>query len=147
MNFPFIKWNKADGVVYPEITSGDTIDNQNQASSIINLTEKHLMMQLITEPTREKNVLDLLFSNQSDEIFDISVEKVSNTISDHNFVYFSIPGEDNPAKTPDKTANPNAETGLNEFQFWSDESQWENVKQQLLNTLSNKYDSKNRPSE
>ena len=134
INCPFVSWHKVDGVVYPEITPGDTIDNQNQARSILDLAEKHFMMQLITEPTRDKNILDLLFSNHSDEIEITSIEKVSNIISDHNFIYFNIPSDHKPGETSTKSRPEYLETGLSQFQFWSEKCQWEKLKEHLTNT-------------
>lgn len=133
MNLPFISWKHVEGVVYPEITSGDTIDNQNQAKSIIDLADKHFMMQLITEPTREKNVLDLLFSNHSDDIEISSIEKVSNVLSDHNFIYFNFSANTMAEKSA-KTKPQNTETGLNQFQFWSEKCEWEKLKEHLNST-------------
>lgn len=133
MNFPFLQWNITDDVVYPVITAGDTIENQNQAKMMIELTDKYFMQQMITEPTRENNTLDLLFSTHSDEITNITIEKVSNVLSDHNFVYFSIPGMDNPYSMPPKAQTHILQNDLSDFQFWSEKCNWDSVKEHLQN--------------
>ena len=134
MNFPFIEWKTVDDVVYPVITSGDTIDSQNQAKSMIELTDRFFMQQVISEPTRENNILDLMFSTHSDEITNISIEKVSNVLSDHNFVYFNIPGVDNTNKTVKKAHTHIIQNDLSDFQFWSEKCNWVKVKKHLQNT-------------
>ena len=134
MNFPFIQWNQTDDVIYPIIQSGDTIDHQNQARMMIEMTEKYFMQQMITEPTRDSNILDLLYATHSDEISDITSEKVSNVLTDHNFIYFSINGVDNPVNTVTPLPAHSLQNDLSDFQFWSDKCQWENVKEKLLST-------------
>ena len=134
MNFPFLKWKSVEDIIYPVITAGDIIDKQNQAKAMLELTDKYFMQQVITEPTRENNILDLLFSTHSEEIVNISVEKVSNVISDHNFVYFSIPGEDNVAKTAKQAETYSLQNDLSDFQFWSEKCNWTKVKEDLQNT-------------
>ena len=134
MNFPFLQWRTVEEVVYPVITAGDTTENQNQAKIMIEMTDKYYMQQVITEPTREDNILDLLFSTHSDEITNISIEKVSNVISDHNFVYFNIPGRVNTYKTAEQSQSYILQNDLSDFQFWSEKCNWTKVKEHLQNT-------------
>ena len=133
MNFPFLQWKTVEDVTYPVITPGNTTDNQNQAKTMIELTDKYFMQQVITEPTREDNILDLLFSTHSDEITNISIEKVSNVLSDHNFVYFTIPSIDSTRKTAKPAPPYTLQNDLSDFQFWSEKCNWDSVKQQLKN--------------
>ena len=135
MNFLFLKWKTVDDeVTYPVITTGDTTENQNQAKLMIELTDRYFMHQVITEPTRESNILDLLFSTHSDEITNISIEKVSNVLSDHNFVYFNIPGKERSSQAAKQAQPYILQQDLSDFQFWSEKCNWVKVKEHLQNT-------------
>jgi hypothetical protein len=50
----------------------------------LNLTDECLLQQVILEPTRNNNILDLVFSNSSDSIHSITVAKTE--LSDHDIV-------------------------------------------------------------
>ena len=127
MNFPFVQWKCIENQMCAKIIPGTTTDSQNQARKLLDLTEKYFMEQLIQEPTREENILDLIFSN-TDIVNNINVEKTSKSISDHNIIHFDIQTNVN----TDKTYNLSPETqinrkGLDRFSFWSEKSKWDNV--------------------
>ena len=68
-NFPFVNWKEcnAGGCTWnfnPDVNS--TVDERDQFRSIMDLCCKLNLMQIIDEPTREKNNLDLIFTNELD---------------------------------------------------------------------------------
>ena len=63
--------------------------NEKCHSIFLNLVNELGLHQFVKEPTRNMNLLDLVFSNNSSLISDISVECPFST-SDHNTVQFSI---------------------------------------------------------
>ena len=80
------------------------------------------MTQLITKPTRGNNVLDLIFTNSEDMLSNISVDKASKLLSDHNIISGAINRESphtNNLQRNRKTAK------LAEFCFWSEKADWE----------------------
>merc|ERR1712179_804858 len=65
-----------------QIEKKATQDEKKQFTKLIMLYEKQCMLQVIEEPTREENTLDLLFTNEISIITEIEVNK--SAISDHN---------------------------------------------------------------
>merc|ERR1711874_358831 len=61
-----------------------TIDQQKQFDRLIEVAEKYHLIQMVEEPTRIENTLDLVFTNNIDII---TQQDVSKTImSDHNII-------------------------------------------------------------
>ena len=126
-NFPHLKWKYYDDVVIANTQTGGTIDHQQQAENLLELTSDLFLEQKIVTPTRENNVLDLLFTNDEDLI------KITNTadtfISDHRMITASI----NIAteKTPLNESEITSCSKLELFSFWSDKSNWEAVNNHL----------------
>ncbi|KAG0720571.1 hypothetical protein GWK47_048219 [Chionoecetes opilio] len=76
-NFPFLKWPEG-------ILTGSTLADKCQAESLLEIANSTFLIQVITEPTRGKNILDLLFTNNCDAVNNISAEKT--IFSDHNLL-------------------------------------------------------------
>ena len=84
-NFPFIDWNTSEIKPCSNITPSE----RSSAMSFLLFIESNLLIQMVNEPTRhDKNTLDLILSNNSDNIHDISVNKTE--ISDHDFINCSL---------------------------------------------------------
>ena len=67
-NFPFLSWIEAEDSVIYHIKSGAKIDEKLRAEKLLNLTNKYFMNQIITQPTRNTNTLDLIFLNNTELI-------------------------------------------------------------------------------
>ena len=84
-NFPAIDWDSCS------IPTGASISQSDRHSALLllNFADEQLLEQIVREPTRaNKNILDLVFTNNSSMIHDISI---SNTIkSDHDIVRLSL---------------------------------------------------------
>ena len=80
-NLPFIDWKS---LAIPPSTS-ILISERQAATSFLSFMETNFLTQLVTEPTRkEKNILDLILTNDRDIIHNISV--IETELSDHNIV-------------------------------------------------------------
>ena len=77
LNLPIIKWKTGN-------IAGGSRDEQAQARHLLNLTENYFMEQIVQEPTRRNNILDLVFVNNHSLIYDINISKT--IISDHNMI-------------------------------------------------------------
>ena len=66
-----------------------TNDCNLQANKLLSLTDDFFLQQLISEPTRNQNVLDLVFTNIADEPFDCKITS-HKTISDHNLIELKL---------------------------------------------------------
>ena len=85
-NFPFVEWLES-GQGYrcrptfkPDINA--TLDEKNQFERLMKICKEHNMSQVNQIPTRGKNVLDLLFTNDGNIFIDIEVNK--SGCSDHS---------------------------------------------------------------
>ena len=66
-------------------------DEQDQASAFIRFTHQHLLTQMVEENTRaDKSILDLILTTDPEAIHNISVEKISKSITDHDVVRCSF---------------------------------------------------------
>ena len=76
-NFPDINW----------LTSHIHIGNKlttNSEDQLLRFMEKHFLSQYVNQPTRERNILDLLLTNNDNLVLHTSSEET--TLSDHNIV-------------------------------------------------------------
>ena len=86
-NFPFVTWTKGiyNGCRW-KITPGSrmTIDEKLQFTKLNEIADNYNLIQVIDEPTREKNTLDLVFTNDLSMITHIDVTK--SCLSDHHLI-------------------------------------------------------------
>ena len=89
-NFPLVEWekNNMEGCTwtYKSHTNACTSD-KNQFENLMLLCEEMCMEQIINTPNRERNVLDLCFTNEAKLIKNIDTTK--SAISDHNRIEIS----------------------------------------------------------
>ena len=89
-NFPprVVKWTKTPDGVFADFKEGNT--NEKAAFQILQDTVTDLNMeQLVDKPTRKKNTLDLVFSNQPSLFSECNCEPI-DTISDHKLISFGM---------------------------------------------------------
>ena len=89
-NFPFVDWNRmSNGGCSWSIKSKSnaTQDEKMQFERLNNICEEQNMVQIIEEPTRERNTLDLMYTNEINIVTNIDVNK--SAISDHSRVEIS----------------------------------------------------------
>ena len=89
-NFPFVKWkrlpNNSCSWEYVANTNA-TSDEKQQFEKLISICNDQCMLQIIDEPTREGNTLDLIFTNEITISTAIDVNRTK--ISDHNCIEIS----------------------------------------------------------
>ena len=78
-NFPDIKWEGN------RVYSKENSTNKSE-TLLLQFMENNLLSQYITQPTREKNILDLFLTNNPNLYLQSSSEKTSRPKSDHNIV-------------------------------------------------------------
>ena len=130
MNFPFLKWTEVNETVIHEVISGSTRDEQVQADALLELADRHFLNQIVTEPTRLRNTIDLVFTNDPDLLSNLKVEKVSKLLSDHNQItadlIYNHPYQSQHVK------NQNHDK-LRVFNFWSEKAKWDELNNHLQN--------------
>ena len=125
-NLPHIQWTTGT------LRSGATTDEQNMVKTLRDLTEEHFLLQLIHKAThRHGNTLDLCFSNNP--AFIHSYECAATQLSDH----YIIEGRTTHGAVLHKTRchRPNSSditsSVFDELNFFSDEADWDGLKNAL----------------
>ena len=121
LNFPFLKWKNIEGSVIHNMISGATRDEQNQAHSLLNLTDAFFLTQVVDEPTRKNNTIDLIFTNHSNILSNINIQKLSKHISDHNEIIANLNCEFPDSPSEETTRKSSKLASVN---FWSDKADW-----------------------
>merc|ERR1712240_774515 len=65
-------------------TDHGTTDQQKQFNKLLEVTDKHHLVQMIEEPTREENTLEMIFTNNPEIITQLDISKT--IVSDHNII-------------------------------------------------------------
>jgi hypothetical protein len=66
------------------------LSNSENYSILMDIIQDNFLTQLVTEPTREHNILDLVLSTSSDSMKNLSV---GEKFSDHNMITFLLTGQ------------------------------------------------------
>ena len=122
-NFRFIEWRKEQSGACSyryKRTAGK--DEKNQFIELLKLCNEYCLMQIIDEPTRGENTLDLFFTNETSLVTDVDVNK--STKSDHSRIELSTRYVINNGKI-----NKNTRKGENikDVNF-HDKTKWELIK-------------------
>ncbi len=79
-NLPMIKWDSC--------STSDTRSHDKVEEKFLDFIDRHFLMQMVTEPTRGDNVLDLVLTNRPHYVVE---SNVSDTIlSDHKLVEVAL---------------------------------------------------------
>jgi hypothetical protein len=83
-NFPFLKWERIKrNVIYKKSDRASKGDKE-QSNVLLNMADHFQLTQEISENTREENCLDLLFTNNTEIIQNVTINKTIH--SDHNII-------------------------------------------------------------
>lgn len=131
MNFPTINWTDPTNPKLPY--SSDKSDIKIQIDALLQLTDEHLLNQLIFEPTRGENILDLAFTNLTDSLFDCTISKCPQEISDHNIVEMMIPNlfEEPLNNVTNPSVQENSQPELSDLNFYK--ADWPEINNKLSN--------------
>ena len=86
-NVPSINWSANDDILFRHCNSIDNV--YNCETEFLKFIQRQSLRQLVVDPTRSKNILDLVFCNDPLAIFSVNVSEPFSS-SDHNSVCFSI---------------------------------------------------------
>ena len=130
-NFPFIKWLKSectDEIGSYRINAGSTVDEKTQAKRLLELTNEHFLTQIINNPTRKENILDLIFINSYEYVKNVQI--TDSGISDHKLVELTLDG-----KIVDHKLTENLQNGkpgsFRELNFFNQKINWEKIDDNL----------------
>ena len=117
-NLPSIDWNSGN-------ISGSTLEIQRQAAALFEFMNEYSVLQMVTEPTRKSNILDLFMTNNPEIIS--SIEVMDTLLSDHRLLLVEtcINTEESLVQ------KPNLE-GFNSLNFHHMNVEWNKLNQELL---------------
>ena len=116
LNFPNIKWPTT-------VIQGGSLMLRQQAQALLDFFGEFFLQQLIEEPTRENNILDLFATDDDQLVLRYEVRTKSN-ISDHNLVKITTTQYNAPDLQPD----PKRKT-LFTLNFWKDNIDWSVIRE------------------
>jgi hypothetical protein len=116
-NMPNVTWPQ--GLIY-----GGAETVRSQARHLIEFSEKYMLDQLILQPTRQHNILDLLFCN-SDSV--INYEVRDTAVSDHRLVMATTVLN---MTVEDQRQHNNSVFGM--LNFHSKRTDWDKIMERLL---------------
>ena len=132
-NFPFIKWNRMEngGCVWKEKEEVGAIkEAKTQFEILNNAFDEFGLIQIVEEATRDKNTLDLIYTNELTMITHIDVMKTN--MSDHNRIELTtnIKSGNNLAKSNEDEIKYN-KSCLCKLDFNIENIEWEEIKKEL----------------
>ena len=93
------------------------------------LTDKYNLVQAIEEPTRERNTLDLVFTNDISIFTHIEVTK--SNLSDHNQIEISTNFKTNKMKINNDRTKYSGETDFWKLNFYNENVSWKTINQEI----------------
>ena len=120
-NMPLIDWRNSS-------VRGGTREMQRQADKLFEFNSKFCLQQMVLEPTRNNNTLDLFLTNNPDLVWNIEVD--DTVISDHRLLQVKTCfSEMNKA-----TSKGHEPQGLASLNFFHKNVNWEQLNDELLKT-------------
>merc|ERR1712002_1421797 len=124
LNFPFVKWKRLpDNSCSWEYKShtNATTDEKQQFEGLLEMCDNHFMLQMIEEPTREGNTLDLMFTNEVNLITMVEVNK--SNYSDHDIIEMST----NYSEKEKYNTEQSEDTEFRKLNFRTKTVKWKNI--------------------
>ena len=90
-NFPpgILKWEKSQQGLYPVVKPGKTDDQKEACRLLIDLVNEYSLFQIVDKPTRNNNILDLIFTDNPDAMSSIRTASMKPH-SDHRLISTKI---------------------------------------------------------
>ena len=108
-----------------------TEEKKKQFYEMMEIMDKFSLVQAIQEPTRKKNTLDLVFTNDI-SIF-TQVEVTSTIMSDHDIIEITTNLDDDGKNINNKKVNEQSkEDDLRQLNFHNKDIPWAGIKQILM---------------
>ena len=129
-NFSFIEWEKIDGMACGPKMKMDypaPKEAKEQYEELETLCGG--MVQVIDKPTREGNILELLYTNEIEMISEVETHKAR--LSDNNKVIIQTEYEIKEKKSEERQRE---EVGLRALNLWSKNVNWKEILQEIENT-------------
>ena len=140
-NFPteIVQWYGIGDRIYDRVIEGRNFgelhDKREAFKMLKGIVSENFMQQLVNKPTREERILDLVYSNNTDILTDVSTEEMIG-ISDHRAVKFRTNWND-----VKKSEKKNTKPKIANFDL--SKAKWTDIKEEMeainwTNELKNK---------
>ena len=138
-NLPFVNWNTGSINKVQRLTS-----EVKSAENLLHFSNDHFLVQSVEETTRdEKNILDLIFTNNHEAIHRITVEKTK--ASDHDLVCASLNYTKLQQKDLNQKPNASSDSPFDDLKFAK--ADWDAIRKELNNTDWEPYFQSKDPTE
>ena len=125
-NFPFMDWKNHGGNVYLNKLKGNIKkEDRSQANILLDMMDTYALIQEISEPTRGKNILDLLMTNNSEMIMRVNIIPIA--LTDHKLIRADLKLDPIKHKMND-TSQEGIFSGLN---LYSNNINWDEINQEI----------------
>ena len=124
-NLPIIKWPSGK-------TVGGTKEDQEQAKLLLEIVEENFLEQIVNEPIRKLNILDLIFVRTVMWSSYIVKKMLKTILSNNNLVEFITHTEEE--MTNRLEIRNNIENGLNSLNFLHKTINWNSINEELSKT-------------
>merc|ERR1712002_1162261 len=108
--------------------TGATRDEQNQFKRLNEQMDEFGLVQIIEEPTRGENTLDLIYTNETSMI--IQVENIKSTLSDHDRIEVTTNIKTKNEEEIIENKNEN-DKGMKKLNYNSDNVEWDKIRNEL----------------
>ena len=130
-NFAFVEWTrgKLGGCEWKrKINTGATRDEQRQFERLNEQMDEFGLIQIIDEPTREENTLDLIYTNESSMV--MNVECTKSNLSDHNRIEITTNIK---TRKEDELENKKRENemGMRGLNYTDENIEWDKIRTEL----------------
>ena len=115
-NFPDIKWVNGTGHIQPGRDHGHLSEDRLQATALLEFADELFLHQIITSPTRRNNILDLIFTNNTNIINDQTII-CNEKLSDHYVIQLDMNYDNQVNKETRKEKTNHSKTNLNKYDF------------------------------
>ena len=130
-NFAFMEWKriKLGGCEWKRKKDiGATRAEQRQFERLNEQMDEFGLIQIIEEPKREGNTLDLIYTNETSMI--IQVENIKSNLSDKERIEISTNIKTRNEKEPKDNKNEK-ERGMKKLNYNSDSVEWDKIRKEL----------------
>ena len=131
-NFSFIEWLRDEngGCRWEEkYRSGATREGRKQLESLNNIMDKHNLVQIIDEPTRKENTLDLVITNEIQMIAQVDVTR--SALSDHDLIELTTNIITKKRQTKRNTNSMGVEHDFWQLNFNDENINWEMINKEI----------------
>lgn len=125
LNMPKINWSDTANPKLPP--SSDQSNIKIQMTALLELTDEFLLNQLVNNPTRGENILDIAFTNITSDLIDCVITKCA-TMSDHNIVDMKFPNIEG-TETHADSITIESNSPLGKLNFYK--SDWDQIRSEL----------------